>query len=45
METLLSGIHTFGLGACHDELAGLIREKQAFLAHPTGNFLKYKQVL
>jgi tRNA (mo5U34)-methyltransferase len=44
METLLSQIHTFGLGACHDLLAGLIREKQAFLARPSGNFLKYQQI-
>ncbi len=44
METLLSQIHTFGLGAYHDRLAGLIRETQAYLARPSGNFLKYQQI-
>jgi tRNA (mo5U34)-methyltransferase len=44
METLLSQIHAFGLGAYHDSLAGLIEKKQAFLARPQGNFLKYKQI-
>jgi tRNA (mo5U34)-methyltransferase len=44
METLLSQIHEFGLGAYHNSLAGLIRKKQAFLARPQGNFLKYKQI-
>ena len=43
METLLSRIHELGLGDYHGRLAGLIREKQAFLAHPTGNFLKDKR--
>ncbi|MFN2357691.1 MAG: tRNA 5-methoxyuridine(34)/uridine 5-oxyacetic acid(34) synthase CmoB [Desulfotignum sp.] len=45
METFLSHHKRFDLDPYYETLAGLIREKQAFLAHPAGNFLRYKQVV
>lgn len=45
METFLSHHKRFGLDSYYETLACLIREKQAFLAHPAGNFLRYKQVI
>lgn len=45
MKPLLSPYQLAALAPYTDEIAGLIKEKQAFLAHPKGNFRKYLNVV
>ncbi|MCA1786993.1 MAG: DUF1698 domain-containing protein, partial [Desulfobacteraceae bacterium] len=45
MISLLSPYQQAQLAPHTDEIAGLIEEKQAFLANPTGNFRKYLDVV
>jgi tRNA (mo5U34)-methyltransferase len=44
METFLSQYRQFLPDANYRALAALVREKQQFLDHPTGNFLRYKNI-
>ncbi len=45
METFLSQYRQFLPDPYYGALADLVREKQQFLDHPTGNFLRYKNIV